>query len=199
MFVSFCDGGFVKSLKLKLNSHGFSMIELMVVVAIIGVLAAIGIPQYSKFQAKARQSEAKLSLAALFTAEQSFSQEWNLYTVDLGNAGFSVQGARLRYKTGFASTVACTAYTTTNGAPAELTTTSDTWSDGVNVNSSGATWAMSITAPTAAATSCSGTAFSATAYGNPGAAATDPLALLGDTWKINQGKALSNTQVNLGN
>ena len=44
--------------KLFTNKKGFSMIELMVVVAIIGVLAAIGIPQYSKFQAKARQSEA---------------------------------------------------------------------------------------------------------------------------------------------
>ena len=62
-------------MKKLISNKGFSMIELMVVVAIIGVLAAIGIPQYSKFQAKARQSEAKLALAALFTAEESFRQE----------------------------------------------------------------------------------------------------------------------------
>ena len=47
-------------LQLRINNKAFSMIELMVVVAIIGVLSAIGIPEYSKFQSKARQSEAKL-------------------------------------------------------------------------------------------------------------------------------------------
>ena len=81
----------------RFNIKAFSMIELMVVVAIIGVLAAIGIPEYSKFQAKARQSEAKLSLAALFTAEESFRQHWNSFSVDLVNVGFAVQGTRLRY------------------------------------------------------------------------------------------------------
>lgn len=175
------------------------MIELMVVVAIIGVLAAIGIPQYSKFQSKARQSEAKLALAALFTAEESFHQEWNLYTVDLGNAGFGVKGSRLRYKTGFISTVACGGYVTSAGAPPEATTVNNTWSDGTNVNTSSAQWAITITAPTLAATTCSSTAFSAAAYGNPGSTVADPGATIGDTWKINQLKSLSNSQVYLGN
>lgn len=180
------------------NKKGFSMIELMVVVAIIGVLAAIGIPQYSKFQAKARQSEAKLSLAALFTAEESFRQEWNQFSVSLVNVGFSVQGARLRYVTGFPA-AGCTGYSTTNGAPFETATIAYTWSDGTAVNTSSASWVVAITKPTASGASCSTTAFIGAAYGTPASSAVDPGATGGDTWTVNQTKLISNTNVNLGN
>ncbi|MGZ3726031.1 MAG: type IV pilin protein [Pseudobdellovibrio sp.] len=187
--------------KLFTNKKGFSMIELMVVVAIIGVLAAIGIPQYSKFQAKARQSEAKLSLAALFTAEESFRQEWNQFSVTLNNIGFSVQGSRLRYLTGFASGAGCTNYSTTNGAPTEVTTNASTWSDGANVNTNSATWTSGIAGmyPTGAGTTCTNTTFIGAAYGSPASSVAGLTATNGDTWTVNQVKLISNTQVFLGN
>jgi prepilin-type N-terminal cleavage/methylation domain-containing protein len=49
------------------QQHGFTLIELMIVVAIIGILAAIAIPNFVRFQARARQSEVNTNLKSLFT------------------------------------------------------------------------------------------------------------------------------------
>jgi type IV pilus assembly protein PilA len=52
---------------------------LMIVVAIIGILAAIAIPNFLKFQAKSKQSEAKTNLKAIYTAETGYYGENNTY------------------------------------------------------------------------------------------------------------------------
>jgi type IV pilus assembly protein PilA len=49
------------------RNRGFTLIELMIVVAIIGILAAIAIPNFIRFQARARQSEVNTNLKSLFT------------------------------------------------------------------------------------------------------------------------------------
>jgi type IV pilus assembly protein PilA len=67
---------------------GFTLIELMIVVAIIGLLAALAIPNFIKFQARSRQSEAKTNLKSIFTAEKSYYGDKQYY-VDL----FDVMGA----------------------------------------------------------------------------------------------------------
>jgi type IV pilus assembly protein PilA len=61
------------------SKKGFTLIELMIVVAIIGILAAIAIPNFLKFQAKSKQSEAKSNLGAIFTGEISYFGEQNAY------------------------------------------------------------------------------------------------------------------------
>ncbi|WP_224368856.1 prepilin-type N-terminal cleavage/methylation domain-containing protein [Hyalangium versicolor] len=54
-------------MKTHRRRHGFTLIELMIVVAIIGILAAIAIPNFVRFQARARQSEVTTNLKSLFT------------------------------------------------------------------------------------------------------------------------------------
>src|SRR3989304_2210661 len=61
------------------NKKGFTLIELMIVVAIIGILAAIAIPDFLKFQAKAKQSEAKQNLGAIFTTQVAYFGENNTF------------------------------------------------------------------------------------------------------------------------
>lgn len=51
------------------GTEGFSLVELMVVVAIIGILASIAMPRYDKFKARAHQSEAKVSLSQIYTLQ----------------------------------------------------------------------------------------------------------------------------------
>ena len=89
---------------LKLSNEGFTLVELMVVVSIVGILAAIAIPQYSKFQAKARQSEAKISLASIYTVEQAYYAETGSFGGLLVNMGFTAPvGGKRYYAFGFAT------------------------------------------------------------------------------------------------
>ena len=68
-------------MKMFRNPKGFTLIELMIVVAIIGILAAIAIPNFMKFQAKSKQSEAKSNLKAMFTANKSKFAEVGDYSL----------------------------------------------------------------------------------------------------------------------
>jgi type IV pilus assembly protein PilA len=84
------------------SKKGFTLIELMIVVAIIGILAAIAIPNFLKFQAKARQAEAKTNLGGLFTSEESYRAEFSAYTTDLIAVGWGPSGSP-KYLYGFAT------------------------------------------------------------------------------------------------
>ena len=92
---------FIKKLK---NQKGFSLVELMVVVAIIGILAAIAIPSYQKFQRKSMQVEPKTNMSGLYTAQITFSSEWNGLSADFTQLGFTVSNQEsARYRTGWHS------------------------------------------------------------------------------------------------
>jgi type IV pilus assembly protein PilA len=65
--------------KLHTRRGGFTLIELMIVVAIIGILAAIAIPNFLKFQLRSKTGEAKTNLAAMRTAEEGYFAEYGVY------------------------------------------------------------------------------------------------------------------------
>jgi type IV pilus assembly protein PilA len=67
------------------SSKGFSLIELMIVVAIIAILAAIAIPSFLRFQMKSKTSEATANLGAIRTCEESYKAENDTY-LDQGPA-----------------------------------------------------------------------------------------------------------------
>ncbi len=65
---------------LKLRAKkGFTLVELMIVVAIIGILAAIAIPNFLNFRLKAKTSEAKSNLGAIRSTEVAYFAEYNVY------------------------------------------------------------------------------------------------------------------------
>jgi type IV pilus assembly protein PilA len=99
---------FFQSLK---RQDGFTLVELMVVVAIIGLLSAVAVPNFKKYQAKSKMSEAKLQLSALYTAESSFYSDYNMYSNCLTYMGFDPgpEVANRYYAIGFSNAAAINA------------------------------------------------------------------------------------------
>lgn len=62
------------------NKKGFTLIELMIVVAIISILAAIAVPNFMKFIAKTKRSEVKYNLEAIYKCEISWFGEYNSFS-----------------------------------------------------------------------------------------------------------------------
>jgi len=65
--------------------RGFTLLELVVVVIILGILATLGFTQYTKMVEKGRTSEAKMVLGQIRSAQQAYRLEYGAYTTVMGN------------------------------------------------------------------------------------------------------------------
>jgi len=80
------------------DERGFTLIELMIVVAIIGILAAIAIPNFLRYQARARQAEARINLGAIGTNAEAWRAENNTYSATAAQLAWAPTGtARYGY------------------------------------------------------------------------------------------------------
>jgi len=80
----------------RLKSKGFTLVELMITVAIVAILAAIAIPGYQRFTEKARRSDGTSELTQIMNMQERFyiNNFPPTYTTDLTQLGFSVSNNR---------------------------------------------------------------------------------------------------------
>lgn len=71
----------------SLRQNGFTLLELMVVVSIIGVLSSVAIPKFNNYKTKAMMSEGRMLLSSFHTAQEAFYAEAGVYGECLGYMG----------------------------------------------------------------------------------------------------------------
>ena len=97
--------GFCMTLQsIRKRFHGFSLMEVMIVVVIIGILAALAYPNLEKYLKRARQTEAKTNLSAIYTAQKIYFSLHQSYVDDINELDLSLAQGLYTYTIQDAST-----------------------------------------------------------------------------------------------
>ncbi len=144
---------------LSQNEKGFTLIELMIVVAIIGILAAIAIPNFLTYQARSRQAEARINLGSVYVAETAWFGAHDFYS-NFANIGFTLAGTGNRYTYRSPNAVGTGGATPTQGV--------DMYATGAGSATTGGTAIADVMTSSGAVVPAPGVAgaFTATAVGN---------------------------------
>lgn len=112
------------------NNAGITLLELLIVVAILSILVKLSSVQHEMSVRKSRRAEAKIALAAIYNLEKAFYSEYSAYMPSLGAIGYTPEGNKRFYYvepcydsiafpfagtiTGFSGAMGTIAYTTVN-------------------------------------------------------------------------------------
>jgi len=187
----------VKSARLSSNK-GFTLVELLIVVAIIGVLASQGVPAYRRMIQKSKKGEVQVLLGNIGAAEAGFFSEYGVYGNNIQRMGAQMEAnANLRYMGGFMSSGCGNAGTL---FPAATAVEIASFTGYANVIDKTATVQGSMligalnTGTCPEAVTPTATTYTAAAVGNIHTSQVNP-AVTGtsDRWTMNQNRQLNNT------
>lgn len=113
----------MKNIKINHAQKGFTLIELMIVVAIIGILAAVAIPQYQQYTARTAAVDALSGIRPIQVAIGEFAQLNRALPTAYADLNSLVDGSEANTCSGISQTNAITAFPGGAGDPIVVTTT----------------------------------------------------------------------------